>query len=145
MADEKKKIKKVTLELNEAQARVVQAALGEWFRLRMGQSFDLANDLAFMGYKRDEENHQERFNAAIVKRNSLEYVIKAMFNIAWPHYGTPREVEPRTHIASDIWSVMRHTLWRASTDGTEDWRVDSATPIQLGPEPLPVVNVIMED
>ena len=143
MAD--KKIKKVVLTLNEAQARIVQQALEEWFRIRMGQSNDLANDLAFMGYKRDEEGRKERFNAAIVKRNSLEYVIKAMFNIAWPHYGTPREIEPRTHIASDIWSVMRHTLWRAVADDPNDWRVDSATPIQMGPEPLPVVDVIMED
>ena len=139
-----KKIKMVTLELNEAQAMVVQVALEEWFRLRMGQSFDLANDLAFMGYKRDEA-HPERFDAAITKRNSLEYVIKAMFNIAWPHYGTPHEVEPRTHVASDIWSVLRHELWKVRTDGTDSWSVDAATPIQLGPEPLPTVTVIMED
>ena len=139
-----KKIKMVTLELNEAQAMVVQVALEEWFRLRMGQSFDLANDLAFMGYKRDEA-HPERFDACITKRNSLEYVIKAMFNIAWPHYGTPHEVEPRTHVASDIWSVLRHELWKVRTDGTDSWSVDAATPIQLGPEPLPTVTVIMED
>ena len=145
MADKEKKIKKVTLELNEEQAMIVQAALEEWFRIRMGQSHDLANDLAFMGYKRDDKDHQERFTAAITKRNSLEYVLKALFNIAWPHYGVPQEIDDRTHIASDIWSTMRHKLWKARTDGTDDWRVDSATPIQLGPEPLPVVTVIMED
>lgn len=142
MAD--KKIKKVVLELNEAQAMVVQVALEEWFRLRMGQSYDLANDLAFMGYKRDEKR-PELFDAAITKRNSIEYVIKAMFNIAWPHYGTPEKVEERTHIASDIWSVLRHETWNAKTDGTDGWRVDAATPIQLGPEPLPKVTVITED
>ena len=139
-----KKIKKVRLELNEAQAMVVQVALEEWFRLRMGQSFDLANDLAFMGYKRDEA-HPERFDACITKRNSLEYVIKAMFNIAWPHYGTPHEVEPRTHTASDIWSVLRHELWKARTDGTDQWCMAAATPIKLGPEPLPTVTVTLED
>ena len=140
MAD--KKIKKVVLELNEAQAMVVQVALEEWFRLRMGQSYDLANDLAFMGYKRDEKR-PELFDAAITKRNSLEHVIKAMFNIAWPHYGTPTKVEDRTHIASDIWSVLRHEIWK--TRDHESWSVCSATPIQLGPEPLPVVTVITED
>lgn len=145
MADKEKKIKKVVLVLNEAQAGIVQAALEEWFRIRMGQSHDLANDLAFMGYKRDEKDHQARFTAAITKRNSLEHVIKALFNIAWPHYGTPQEVDDRTHIASDIWSVMRHELWKARTDDPNDWRVDSATPIQLGPEPLPVVEIVMED
>ena len=144
MADEKKKIKKVVLELNEAQAMIVQVALGEWFRLRMGQSFDLANDLAFMGFKHDKD-HPERFDAAITKRNSLESVIKALFCITWPHYGTPHEVEDRTHIASDIWSALRHEIWNARTDGTDNWRVDAATPIQLGPEPLPKITVTVED
>lgn len=143
MAD--KKIKKVTLELNEAQAGIVQAALEEWFRIRMGQSHDLANDLAFMGYKREDKDHQERFTAAITKRNSLESVLKALFNIVWPHYGVPQEVDDRTHIASDIWSVLRHELWKARDDGSGFYSSDSATPIQLGPEPLPVVTVIMED
>lgn len=140
MAD--KKIKKVVLELNEAQAGIVQVALEEWFRLRMGQSYDLANDLAFMGYKHDKE-HPELFDAVITKRNSLECVIKAMFNIAWPHYGTPKEVEPRTHIASDIWSVLRHKIWQAQDH--ESWSMAGATPIQLGPETLPKITVITED
>ena len=141
MAD--KKIKKVVIELNEAQAMVTQAALEEWFRLRMGQSHDLANDLAFMGYKRDDKNHKEQFDAAITKRNNLEYVIRAMFHIAWPNYGTPREIEPRTHIASDIWSALRHEIWK--TRDQESWSVCSATPIQLGPEPMPVVTVTTEE
>lgn len=140
MAD--KKIKKVVLELNEAQAGIVQVALEEWFRLRMGQSYDLANDLAMMGYVHDKD-HPEKFDAVMTKRNSLEYVIKAMFNIAWPHYGTPGKVEDRTHIASDIWSVLRHETWKAQD--RESWSVCSATPIQLGPEPLPKITVITED
>lgn len=144
MADEKKKIKKVTLELNEAQARIVLAALEEWFRLRMGQSYDLASDLAHMGYEHDKD-HPERFDAVITKRNSLEQVLKALFWIAWPHYGTPGNIEDRTHIASDMWSMLRHELWKARDDGTDSWSVAGAPPIQLGPEPLPVVEVIMED
>ena len=144
MADKEKKIKKVVLVLNEAQARIVQAALEEWFRIRMGQSYDLANDLALMGYKHDKD-HPELFDAAMVKRDSLDCVIKALFNIAWPHYGMPQKVDDRTHIASDIWSVLRHELWRVRTDDPNDWRIDSATPIQLGPEPLPIVEIVMED
>ena len=70
-------------------------------------------------------------------------MIKAMFNIAWPHYGTPKEVEPRTHIASDIWSVLRHKIWEAQD--RESWSMAGATPIQLGPEPLPKITVITED
>lgn len=144
MADETKKIKKVTLELNDEQAMIVQVALEEWFRLRMGQTFDLANDLAFMGFKHDKD-HPERFDACITKRNSIEYVLRAIFNIAWPHYGTPHEVEDRTHIASDIWSVLRHKMHKALHGDTESWCVADATPIQMGPEPLPTVTVIMED
>lgn len=135
---EKKIIKKVTLELNEVQAGIVLAALEEWFRLRMGQSYDLANDLALMGFKHDKD-HPELFDAAMVKRDSLNSVIKALFNIAWPHYGTPGKVEDRTHIASDIWSVLRSELWKVKSP--DYWGVAGGRPIQMGPEPLPVVTI----
>lgn len=74
----------VIIEMNEAQAKIVLQALEEWFRLRMGQDFDLANGLAFLGYKHDKD-HPERFDAAIQRRNSIQAVMRAMFSIAWPH------------------------------------------------------------
>ena len=126
---------KVMIEMNEKQAKIVLAAVEEWFRLRMGQDFDLAEGLAFLGYKHDKDK-PELFNAAITKRDNLRAVIRAMFNITWPHYGTPREIEPEVHIASDIWSQLR---WELSTKGSM-----MSTPFQMGPEPMPKIAVVKD-
>ncbi len=121
--------KKVTIELTETQARSVLIAVEEWFRLRMGQSSDLANGLAFLNYKKGESD----FDWVIQRRDAIEQVIRAMFNIAWPHYGTPGSVPPEVHVASDIWSTLR---WELSEKGEWD-----RTPFQMGPEPLPKITV----
>jgi hypothetical protein len=121
--------KKVVIELNETQARTVLVAVEEWFRLRMGQTYDLANGLAFLNYDKEKDN----FDYVIQRRNAIEYVIRAMFNIAWPHYGTPGSVPPEVHVASDIWSALR---WELSEKGEWD-----RTPFQMGPEPLPKITV----
>lgn len=126
---------KVTIEMNDTQARIVLIALEEWFRIRMGQDFDLANGLAFLGYHHDKEK-PEAFNAAIQRRDSIQAVIRAMFNIAWPHYGTPRKIEPEVNIASDIWSQLR---WEMSTKEPH-----MSTPFQMGPEPMPKITVMEE-
>lgn len=125
--------KKVTIELNETQARTVLVAVEEWFRLRMGQYSDLANGLALLNYKQGEED----FDRVMQRRDAIEQVIKAMFNIAWPHYGTPGSVPPHVHIASDIWSTLRYEL------GPKD--IYCSTPFQMGPEPLPKITVEDEE
>jgi len=122
--------KKVTIELTETQARTVLVAVEEWFRLRMGQSYDLANGLAFLSYKHDSES----FDRRIQTRDALNEVISAMFRIAWPHYGTPKEIPPEVHVASDIWSALRYEL--SPKDATWD-----RTPFQMGLEPLPKITV----
>lgn len=121
--------KKVTIELTEIQARTVLVAVEEWFRLRMGQSYDLANGLAFLNYKKDKSD----FDRTIQRRDAIEQVIKAMFNIAWPHCGTPGEIPPEVNVASDIWSALR---WELSEKGEWD-----RTPFQMGPEPMPKISV----
>lgn len=125
--------KKVILELSETQARTVLVAVEEWFRLRMGQPYDLADGLAFLNYKHGSEG----FDAAIHRRDAITHVIQAMFHIAWPHYGTPREIPPEVHVASDIWSALR---WELSEKGEWD-----RTPFQMGPEPLPKIEVREDD
>ena len=126
--------KKVTIELSEAQVRIVLSAIEEWFRLRMGQYSDLANDLAFLGYKKDPEKPNE-FDRRIGKRDAILEVVKAMLRIAFPEYGTPRMVEPEVHVASDIWSALRYELGPKT-----EW---CSTPFQMGPEPLP--RIIVEE
>lgn len=126
--------KKVTIELTENQARIVLVAVEEWFRLRMGQSSDLANSLAMLGFDY-KENDREKFNACMQKRDALDAVIKAMLQIAfpWRGYVNGHEIQPEVHIASDIWSQLRYEL-----NEKNEW---SSTPFQMGAEPLPKITV----
>lgn len=128
--------KKVTIELTETQARTVLAAVEEWFRLRMGQYSDLANGLAFLGYKHDPENKQA-FDRRIVKRDAVQEVLKAMMHIVFSDHGTPRQLEPEVNIASDIWSALRYELSEKN-----EWQ---STPFQMGTEPLPKITVEEEN
>lgn len=121
--------KKVTIELTESQTVIVKVALEEWFRLRMGQYSDLANDLALYGYKREQND----FDRRMVRRDALLELIKAMLRIAFPMYGTPEQITPETHIAADIWSTLRYELGPKT-----EW---CSTPFQMGPEPLPKITV----
>lgn len=123
--------KTVKIELTEKQARVVLAAVEEWFRLRMGQYHDTANGLAFLDFNR-EDGSSEAFNEAIIRRNHITTVLRAAMDIAFP---TPRPISNTSdvHIASDIWSQLR---WELSTK--DEWM---STPFQMGSEPMPKVIV----
>ena len=129
--------KKVTIEMTETQARLVLAAVEEWFRLRLAQRSDLANGLAFLGYDWNKSNQDREFDKRIERRNALDSVIQAMLDIAFPYikHGIPFEVTPETHIVSDIWSQLR---WELSTK--DEWM---STPFQMGTEPM--VKVTVED
>lgn len=124
--------KKVTIELTETQARTVLAAVEEWFRLRLGQSRDLADGLAFLGYTHDK-NNPEAFNQRIQTRDHVDEVLKAVFRIAFGYYGVCEHTPPEVHVASDIWCTLR---WELSEKGEWD-----RTPFQMGPEPLPKITV----
>ena len=128
-------MKKITIELTEPQARVILAAVEEWFRLRLAQRSDLANGLAFLGYDWNKTNQEREFDKRIERRNSIDVVIQAMLDIAFPYikHGIPFEVTPETHIASDIWSQLR---WELSTK--DEWM---STPFRMGPEPMPKITV----
>lgn len=127
--------KKVTIELTERQARTVLAALEEYFRLRMGQANlnGLADDLAFDVYDRSKDTTGKGFDLAIQRRDNINHVLKAIFHMAWPIYGAPEKKSEPVLIAGDIWSQLR---WEMSTK--EPY---AATPIQLGPDPLPKVTI----
>ena len=125
--------KKVILELNDTQARTVLAAVEEWFRLRLGQGFDLATDLAFLNYQHDK-GCPEAFNQRIQTRDAVHEIVKAMFRVAFGNYGVPEKAPPEVHIASDIWSALRYEL----SDKDAVW---DRSPFQMGPEPLPKITV----
>ena len=127
--------KKITIELTEPQARVVLTAVEEFFRLRMGQAniSGLADDLAFATYDRSKDPTGKGFDLAIQRRDNINHVLKAIFQMAWPLYGAPEKRSDHELIASDIWSKLR---WEMSTKEPH-----ISTPIQLGSEPLPKVTI----
>lgn len=127
--------KKDTIELTERQARTVQAALEEYFRLRMGQAnlSGLADDLAFDLYDRSKDATGKGFDLAIQRRDNINHVLKAIFHMAWPIYGAPEKKSEPVLIAGDIWSQLR---WEMS-----DKEPYASTPLQLGPDPLPKVTI----
>ena len=124
--------KRVILELNEIQAKTVQVALEDYFRIRMGQHTRLADDLAFMNYQHDKGN-PAAFDRRIQTRDAVGEVLKTALRIAFGAYGTPGEIPPYVHGASDIWSALR---WELSEKGEWD-----RTPFQMGPEPMPKITV----
>lgn len=129
-------MKKVTIEMSATQTRIVLAAVEEWFRLRMGQHSELAEGLAFYGYKHDEAKPGE-FDSRIQRRSAIAEVLKAAMRIAFPDvYGVIYENTPEVNIASDIWSQLRYDL----TEEKTEWM---STPFQMGSEPM--VKVTVED
>lgn len=126
--------KKVTIEMNETQARIILTAVEEWFRLRMGQPHDLANSLALLDYDRNEHD-REKFDACMRKRDALQAVIEAMLKITfpWRGYGMGHEIQPDVHTASDIWSQLRYEL-----NPKDEW---GYKPFQMGKEPMCKVTV----
>lgn len=129
---------KYRLDLTEAQLRVVNAALEEYFRLPLNQWGDLADRLAFKGVDiGNPETRDRNFDRCIDKRDAARAVLEAAGKILWGYEVPPKDDQQL--IAEDIWQVARHQLYLDS-GSTDTWRVDSREPIQWGPEPLPRIE-----
>ena len=100
---------KYRITLTEDQARVTQEALEEYFRLRLGQGSQFADNLAFMGVDLDRDNpeHDRIFDRCICKRDSVREVMGSIFRIIWPPYGTLMEKTDDMLIAETVWDFIR--------------------------------------
>ncbi len=100
-------MKKYRITLNEKQLSIIQYALEEYFRLRLGQEFDFSNDLAEMNYDLSPDNpeHKKIFAEYIVRRDAIGAVMKAVFRIAFG-YNSYEKTE-KMLIAEDIWDAIR--------------------------------------
>lgn len=68
---------KYRIDLTEAQLRVVNAALEEFFRLPMNQWGDLSDRLAFKGFPPGNEEARERaFDCCIAKRDAVRLSLR---------------------------------------------------------------------
>lgn len=129
---------KYTLEITEKQAEIIRIALEEYFRVRMNQWSDLANDLAFTGF--DYGSHDSmKFNARIERRDGTQRILEAAMDIAQPmrKHGIYPEQTTEMLRAQDIWQVIRYRLWKDRHGDKDDWCVDAREPMCMTGEPLP--------
>ena len=74
-----KESKKHTIELTENQVRVIQNALEEYFRLRMGQYTEFCTDMAELNadLSPDNPHHELIFDRYIQRRDHMQEVMRA--------------------------------------------------------------------
>lgn len=129
---------KYALEISEKQAEIIKIALEEYFRLRMNQTWDFANDICFDGF--DCDNHtEEDFNERMERRDMFRTEFEKLLNVVHPlqFRGKFREQAIEMLRAQDVWQVVRHQLWTERHGIEDDWCVDSRKPMSMSGEPLP--------
>ena len=131
-----KETKKYTIELTENQVGVIQNALEEYFRLRMGQYTEFCTDMAELNadLSPDNPNHELIFDRYIQRRDHMEEVMRAFFRIAFEPTGYLREKTDDMLIAECIWDAIR------CERGLSRWE----QPLHTGSEPVPKINVTGE-
>ena len=120
-----------TIEVNEAQIKVISAALEEYFRLRMGQEFDFCTDIAGINCDLSPKNpnHDWIFDKYIERRDHLQELMRAVFRIAFEPTGYLEKKTDDMLIAEDIWDVIR------TARGMSRWE----SPLHVSNEPMPKV------
>lgn len=136
-----------TLEISEKQTEIIKIALEEYFRLRMNQTWDFADDICFETF--DYGNHtEEDFNERIERRDMFRDEFEKLLNIVHPlqlRGGKFREQTIEMRRAQDVWQVVRHRLWKDRHGDEDSWCVDARKPMQMSDEPLPKMEVIDND
>ena len=128
-----KESKKYTIELTENQVRVIQNALEEYFRLRMGQDTEFCMDMAELNadLSPDNPHHELIFDRYIQRRDHMQEVMRAFFRIAFEPTGYLKEKTDDMLIAECIWDSIR------CVRGLSRW----GEPFPTGSEPVPKINV----
>ena len=128
---------KYQIELTETQVKVVQNALEEYFRLRMGQERDFCDDMASIDCDPSPENlnYSRNFDLYIARRNHLQELMRAFFRIALEPTGYLRSKNETMLIAEDIWDSIRFAR------GISRWN----SVLHIGPEPGPVIRKVDDE
>lgn len=134
-----------TLELSEEQAEIIKIALEEYFRLRMNQTWDFADDICFEDLSKYYT--VEEFNKCIENRDMFRDEMEKLLNTAHPlrfRGNKFREHTIEMRRAQDIWQVIRHRLWKDRHGNKNDWCVDAREPMSMTDEPLPKMERVRE-
>ena len=135
-----------TLELSKEQAEIIKIALEEYFRLRMNQTWDFADDICFDGF--NYKNHTEGdFNERIERRDMFRDKFEKLLNTVHPLQFRGEKFREQTiemRRAQDVWQVMRHRLWKDRRGDKDDWCVNAREPMPMTGEPLPKMEGVEE-
>lgn len=125
--------KTYTITLTASQAHVVQNALEEYFRLRMGQQSDFCLDMAGLGRDIDKDSpyFDRAFNSYLKRRDHLEEIMRAFFRIAFEPSGYLEQKTDDMMIAECVWEAIRYA--RGCSRHSQPW--------QIGKEPVPKIVV----
>ena len=138
---------KYTLELSEEQAEIIKIALEEYFRLRMNQTWDFADDICFDGFDYDNYTNED-FDKQLEKRDVFRKEFAKLLIAVHPLQlggGKFREATVEMRRAQDIWQVVRHQLWTERHGIEDDWCVDSRKPMSMSGEPLPKMERVEDE
>ena len=134
------------LEITKKQAEIIKIALEEYFRLRMNQAWDFADDICFDGF--NYESHiPEDFDERIERRDMFRDELEKLLNTVHPLHFRGNKFREQTiemRRAQDIWQVIRHKLWIDRNEDKDDWCVDSREPMPMTDEPLPKIERVEE-
>lgn len=125
---------KYTITLNERQLRLICTAVEEYGRLRMGQTWDLADALAFQHY--EYKQYDPEFDKRILRRDAckemLELAMRAASGGNLEYFRKTEDVQ----VALDMYSVIRNFFWhQLPEDKRDSWTVDADPVYICGPEP----------
>ena len=134
---------KYILEVSEKQAEIIKIALEEYFRLRINQWWDFANEAAATGfeYNKDDPENSKKFDAYIERRDKSEKLFQEAMKVA--QSGDARAYIPQTEEmmrAQDVWQVIRHRLYLDRGGSVNDMVVDARIPMSKTGEKLPVMK-----
>lgn len=135
---------KYTLEVFEEQAEIIKIALEEYFRLRMNQAWDFADDICFDGFNY-EKHTKEEFNELIEHRNMFRSEFEKLLNLVHPLQIRGKKYRKQTMEmlrAQDIWRVIRYKLWIDRHGDGDSWCVDARKSTCMSGEPLPKMRRI---
>ena len=138
---------KYTLEISDKQAEIIKIALEEYFRLRMNQTWDFADDICFDGFNY-ESHTPEDFDERIERRNMFRDELEKLLNnvhLLQFRGNKFREQTIEMRRSQDIWQVIRSKLWDEKHSNKDDWKLGTRVPVSTANEPLPKIYSEVED
>ena len=128
------------LTVSKNQLQLLQEALESYFRIRTGQFWDLADELAHLGYVNDKNdpNNDLQFQAYLTRRDDALRYFEHAYRLAKPDPVPQRP--PEIMIAIDMWSAIRHFQSQEQPEPKPPCTMDSSPVFCWSGEPEPQIR-----